>query len=175
VDLYAPTWRTRVARHVDGLGRGAHTITIRALGRARPAARDHLVAVDAFGTLSRGIVRTPRTKETWRTMAAAPASGGSIAVADLPGASATLRFDGVGVDWTTVTASDAGKAKLFVDGAPRGIVDLYSSVRTFEVVEHIAGLAQGAHTLRIEVAGTANAASTGSVVSIDRFDVQPGP
>jgi GH25 family lysozyme M1 (1,4-beta-N-acetylmuramidase) len=172
VDLYAPAFRARVGRTFDGLGAGRHTITIRALGAARAGATDRLVTVDAFGTRD-GIVRTPITGERWRRVQADRASGGSYAVAELPGSSVTLRFRGSGVDWTTVTGPDRGRARLFVDGALVRTVDLYSLARSFGEVRRVAGLPRGVHTLRIVVTGTSRPAATGAIVAVDRFDVHP--
>ncbi|HEY5861296.1 MAG TPA: GH25 family lysozyme, partial [Actinomycetota bacterium] len=101
VDLWDAKFHTGVERHFDGLGDGDHTITIQPTGHAAPRATDHLVAVDGFGTVSRGTVRTPITQQRWRTVDAGPAFRGSYAVADLAGAAITMRFDGVGIDLTT--------------------------------------------------------------------------
>jgi len=170
-DGYAPAGHTRVARTFRDLGSGPHTITVRALGRARAAAHDTLVAVDAFGT-RQGIVRTPATRDTWHREHDARASGGTYAVADLAGASVTVRFRGTGIDWTTVRAPNHGRAKVFLDGALLHTVDLFADTRTFGVVRQIGGLDDGIHTLRIVATGTARAASHGSLVAIDRVDVR---
>ena len=175
VDLWDAKFHTGAERQFDGLGEGEHTITIRLTGHAAPRATDHLVAVDGFGTVSRGTVRTPTTQQRWRTIDAGPAFRGSYAVAELAGASATMRFDGVGIDLTTITGPDRGRIRVTVDGAVVATIDLYAAARTFGVVHRIDGLSDGLHTIRIEATGTAQAASTGTVVALDKLDVLQGP
>jgi GH25 family lysozyme M1 (1,4-beta-N-acetylmuramidase) len=170
VDLWARHRVAKVARTFSGLRRGSHTIGIRALGLRRSEATDRLVAVDAFRA-GGGLVATPRGSASWRRVAATGASGGGFAVDDLAGAAVTLRFDGIGVNWTSVRGPDRGRVRIYVDDMLVRRVDLYSATRTFGVVESIGGLTDGPHRLRIEATGTSQAASTGTLVTIDRFDV----
>ena len=86
-----------------------------------------------------------------------------------------MRFDGVGVDLTAVTGPDRGRVRVTVDGAVVATLDLYAATRTFGVVHRIDGFSDGAHMMRFEVTGTAQAASTGTTVALDRFDVLQGP
>jgi hypothetical protein len=107
----------------------------------------------------------------WQVVRDARASGRSFALTDRRGASVTLRFDGVGVDWITVTGPNRGRARLWIDGDALRVVDLHAATRAFGVVERIEGLADGSHTLRIEVLGRAGSGSRGSWIAVDRFDV----
>ncbi len=107
----------------------------------------------------------------WTGVRDARASGGSFAVAGREGASVRMRFHGIGVDWTTVTGPNRGRAKIYIDGELLRSRDLYSVARTFGVVVHIDGLADGAHRLRIVATGRGRRASTGTIVAVDRFDV----
>ena len=169
-DLWAPHRITRVARTFSGLARGSHVITIRALGLRRAAATDRLVAVDAFRA-GGGLVGTPRGRASWREVSAPSASGGGFAVDDVAGAAVGLAFDGTGLNWTAVTGPDRGRAAVYIDGALFNTVDLYAPARTFGVLEPITGLTPGPHILRIVATGTSRAASSGTLVSIDRIDV----
>ncbi len=171
-DLYTSERRLRVARTFRGLGAGPHTIEVRVRGRARAAATDRLVAVDAFGSRD-GVVKSPTAGATWREVASAQASGGTYATAELEGASVGLRFRGTGVDLTTATGPDGGRAKVFVDGELLRTVDLYDETRTFGVVVHVTDLDRDAHTVRIVATGDARRASRGTSVVVDRFDVLP--
>jgi lysozyme len=175
VDLWDAHRHAKVSRTFGGLRPGRHTITVTPTGHSRPRATDHLVAVDAFGTAARGIVRTPITVQRWHTLDAAGASGGTLALSNLGGAAAEMHFDGVGVDWITTTGPDRGLARIYIDGALERAVDLASPHRTFGVVERVDGLTDGTHVLRIVVGGTTGPASTGTLVEIDRFDVLTGP
>jgi uncharacterized repeat protein (TIGR02543 family) len=107
----------------------------------------------------------------WRTTRTARASGGSFAMSERAGASAVIRFDGVGIDVVTVTGPNRGRARLWIDGEPIRVIDLYSATRAFGVVERIEGLADRSHTLRIEVLGRRAPDSRGRWVTVDRFDV----
>ena len=73
--------------------------------------------------------------------------------------------------WVTVTGPNRGRARLLDrrrGGAGRRPV---RPARTFDVVESVDGLADGAHTLEIEVLGRHSPASRGRWVAVDRFDV----
>ena len=171
VDLYAARRRTAVGRSIDGLGGGGHTIEIRALGRARAAATNTLVAVDGFRTRA-GTVGTP-FGGGWAPVEDARASGGRYAVSELEGAEVRVRLRGTGLTWRTVTGRDGGRARILVDGELLGTIDHYSAERRFDRVHRIDGLQQGVHTVRIVTTGTARHASRGTTVAIDRFDVLP--
>jgi hypothetical protein len=107
----------------------------------------------------------------WRVDRAPGASGGSFSIAQDRGSTTSIRFDGIGVDWITVTGPNRGRARIVVDGDPLRVVDLYAASRTFGVVERIDDLGSGAHILRIEVLGHRSPASTARWIAIDRFDV----
>jgi GH25 family lysozyme M1 (1,4-beta-N-acetylmuramidase) len=107
----------------------------------------------------------------WRTSRATRASGGSFTMSDRAGASALLRFDGVGIDLVTVTGPNRGRARLWVDGEAVRVIDLYAATRGFGVVDRIEGLADRSHTLRVEVLGRRSGGSSGRWVAIDRFEV----
>lgn len=114
----------------------------------------------------------PRT--AWNLVRSSRASGGSFAAAERAGSKATIRFEGTGIDWVTVTGPNRGRARIWVDGERLRIVDLFSARRTFGVEERIDGLADRAHTLRIEVMGSRSSRSHGRWVTVDRF-VVTGP
>jgi hypothetical protein len=64
-------------------------------------------------------------------------------------------------------------AKVYVDGTLQSsLVDTYAaSQQAQSAVYSISGLNPGAHTLTIVVAGVRNAASAGSWIWVDAFDV----
>jgi len=167
-DGWAPAYTYRVARTFKGLAAGEHTISISVLGkRGGPGASDARVAVDAF-TAAGKTVWTPPLLATWRRQRVAGASGGTVAISDLAGASATFAFRGTGVRWGEVRGPSAGRAEIYVDGTLVRTVDDYAN--GFSVVSRsIAGLADGVHTLRIVVLGVGRPASAGSEIALDSF------
>jgi hypothetical protein len=62
-----------------------------------------------------------------------------------------------------------GRAEVWVDGALRRVLDLYSPSAAFATVRLAAGLADRAHTVRIVVVGTHRSASSASRVAVDRW------
>jgi GH25 family lysozyme M1 (1,4-beta-N-acetylmuramidase) len=170
-DQYGPRGAARVARRFTGLGRGWHELVVRVLGRARAAATDRLVVVDAFSSEG-DLRRDPVGPARWRS--APGLSGGSFAVSGLAGATLTARFHGTGVDLTTVVGPDRGRADVVVDGKVRKTIDLYAAERG-SVVRRVRGLDPGRHVLQIVVAGTRQRASVDRLVAIDRIDAVPAP
>lgn len=86
--------------------------------------------------------------------------------------SLSFRFRGTGIDWHTLTSSNQGKAAVFIDGVLQATVDNYSAATAFGVVRSFGGFADAVHTLRIDVLGQKQDASTGTLVAVDRLVVQ---
>jgi lysozyme len=164
VDLYAPTARFRVAQTFGGLAHGSHSITVRVLGRASPAASDTQVVVDAFEA-GGDRVSNPALDATWGT------GPGGVRASDVTRASAELTFRGTGVVWTTRRGPDQGRAEIYVDGVLVRRVDNYAPQATPGVERTVIGLVDGVHTFRIVVLGEARPAAEAALVSIDRFSV----
>jgi hypothetical protein len=168
-DQYASATHLKVARNFSGLSAGDHTITVTALGkRGSRSATDHLVAVDAF-EVAGDLIATPELGASWRTRRASGASGGSLAESDLAGASVSFTFAGTRVDWVTFHGPDQGRSDVFIDGTLMKTVDGYAPQPTFGVARSFTGLADGVHTIRIVVLGTARRAASDGLVSVDRF------
>jgi GH25 family lysozyme M1 (1,4-beta-N-acetylmuramidase) len=141
--------------------------------RAGNAARPARVAFEASRVVEQGsgaVRRLPR--DAWTRVRARRASGGGYALARRGGAVARLAFDGVGVDWITVTGPDRGRAQIFVDGGLVRTEDLFSRERTFGVEVRVDGLEPGTHVVRVVATGRARPASRGTGVAVDRFDVR---
>jgi GH25 family lysozyme M1 (1,4-beta-N-acetylmuramidase) len=112
-------------------------------------------------------------RQAWAGVQSSGASGGTFAMSDERGATTSIRFDGVGIEWTTVTGPNRGRARIVLDGTLVRVVDTYSARRRFGVIERVDGLAPGTHTIRIEVLGRRAPASAGGWIAVDRFDVLP--
>jgi hypothetical protein len=110
----------------------------------------------------------------WFNNTGAPNSGGSQVLSMDANARATLTFTGRAVSWRGYRDEWSGIARVYVDGALRGVVDTYSAPSLANSVLYaVDGLTAGSHTLTIEVTGGRNAASGGSWVWVDAFDVMP--
>ncbi|HJR70875.1 MAG TPA: hypothetical protein VKA43_12595, partial [Gammaproteobacteria bacterium] len=101
-----------------------------------------------------------------------PWSGGSAAISSTSGAQATLAFNGTAIGWVGQRGPDGGIARVYVDGALAREVDTYHHTLKFQnTLFEAHGLADGNHTLTIEVTGGRNAASSGTQIVVDAFDV----
>ncbi|BEP15657.1 hypothetical protein acdb102_39680 [Acidothermaceae bacterium B102] len=104
---------SRVAHVLTHLGTGPHTLALRV--------RSGTAAIDAVKVGGAKVASTPAMSATWLTAGA--------------GASATMRFAGTGVAWTT---SGTARVAIYVDGH-----------RT--TAKSLTGLAAGQHTVRLVV------------------------
>jgi hypothetical protein len=100
-------------------------------------------------------------------------TGGTIASSTTPGAVAELTFTGSAIRWIGQRGFGMGIARVYLDGVAVADIDTYAPIQEeFQAVMFsAAGLAPGSHTLRIEVLGLKNAASSGTRVIVDAFDV----
>ena len=116
---------------------------------------------------------------TWSHVANQSYTGGDYqhteSFSDVTGDSASVDFTGTGVTWITSLDGNHGIADVYLDGTKVKTVDLYGATKQNQYVAYQAsGLAAGAHTLRIEVTGTKNAAAADTFVPIDAVDVATG-
>jgi GH25 family lysozyme M1 (1,4-beta-N-acetylmuramidase) len=168
-DGFARTWSTGVKRRFEGLGPGAHVLSVEVLGSKRPAAEGTRVAVDALRWGGQTRSDPAASSVRWATAVDAGASGGTSAISDARGASAKLAFTGTGVALRIQRGPGMGKAEVWVDGVLRKVVDLYAPAKSFATVPLASELADGPHTVRIVVLGSHRATSSGSAIVIDRW------
>jgi hypothetical protein len=89
-------------------------------------------------------------------------------------ARSTVTFTGTGVKWIGYRDEWSGIARVYVDGVLNATIDTYASPSQGQAVLYTAtGLVSGVHSLAIEVAGAHSAASAGSWVWVDAFDITP--
>ena len=100
-------------------------------------------------------------------------TGGTMAHSTTAGSRAEFTFTGTSVRWIGQRLFDGGIARVFVDGVAVADVDTYAPVQEEyqAAMFSAAGLAPGSHTLRIEVTGSKNAASQGTRIVVDAFDI----
>ncbi len=179
IDMYSPTITYQpVVFTASGLADSNHTLTVTATGRKNIASSAYRVVVDAFDVITPG--RRFEDNDPSITYAgmwthdneARVWSEGVTATSNQPGATATFTFTGTSVSWIGCEKGSAGGvANIYIDGAFVKQVLLNQSypIEGYQMTVFRAdGLANGPHTLKIEVKNT-----DGSYVVVDAFDVHP--
>lgn len=166
VDNYQASSRMPAARGYRDLSAGSHLLTVVVRGERNGASTGTWVAVDGMRSGS-GALEDAAYR--WLPMAASGASGGRYARSNTVGDAVSFTFFGAGVDWFTATGPEEGKVNLYIDGKFVRTHDNFSVAKRYGVVRKIGGLPEGLHTMKIVVAGTRNARSTGTFVSVDRW------
>ena len=186
VSLYSSSTKyTQAVWTVTGLVAGpTHKVQIVPLGTKDAASKGVYVGIDAVDIAGGTMGSAPKTRweqndsaigstRTWTTNSNSVMSGGSYAWSTSTAAWKRLYFTGTGVKWITATNSTYGKAWVYVDQRAPVLVDLYSaSVQPRVAVYDSGTLPAGSHAIRIVPAGEKNAASTGTYVGVDAFDVR---
>jgi len=167
---------------VAGLPNGRHTITISYTGERHPASGGTMVRVDSldvFGSLAFMGARSEQTESkllyegVWATTNNASLSGGSDSRTDSAGSAVTAAFSGTGIAWIGTKSPYYGRASVSLDGSAPVVVDMYATTTSYQqTLLSFGNLSAGLHTLRIEPLGTANPASSGTVIRVDAFDIQ---
>jgi hypothetical protein len=189
VDLFARSYEIHVPVFAArNLANGSHTLMIEATGLkntdSEAASSPYaLVVVDAFEVPTEIVSHLQDTGSAMNYTAgwtlgdvSKSWSGWSAAVSTTPGARATLPFNGTSIGWIGFRGPDAGIARVYLDGSLAGEIDLYYPDNRVQAVVYTSPqLAYGNHTFAIEATGLKNAASTGTRVVVDAFDVmKPG-
>jgi hypothetical protein len=184
VDTYSPIKVQTAVFTVTGLAAAGHRLEIEVTGQRNPAATNSSIVVDAFDVQSRveetnpsiiysGMWTAHDTIRVW-SGTSLQTGGGTAARSATAGARAEFTFTGTSVSWIGFRGPWAGLADVFLDGGFVARIDLYSPSEAVQVpVFTTTGLAAGAHTLRIDVAGVKNPAATFAFVVVDAFDVPP--
>jgi hypothetical protein len=199
IDTYSASAQAQAVLYsVSGLSNTAHSLTIAVTGTRDAGSQGDWVWVDAFDVTVPSTTTTTASDSAASTTASTPtrveqdsstvfysggtwfpktyawASGGTIAMSTDTNARATVTFTGTAVSWIGYQDQWSGNARVYVDGILKATVDTYASVPQAQAVLYAAtGLASGAHSLAIEVAGTHDAGSGGNWVWVDAFDVTP--
>ena len=189
VDTYAPnTLYQQPVFAAHGLAAGTHTLSIQVLHQRDGNTNGSWVWINAFeiddgsavpgGVSATGLVQQNDPSliysGNWYLNTNPLMSGGTAVLATDPGSNATLTFIGSGVQWIAYRDQWSGIANVYVDGTLHSTIDTYASPQQAQAVEFaITGLPPGSHTLTIGVTGTHDAASAGSWVWVDAFNVTP--
>jgi hypothetical protein len=190
VDTYGPTTLYQQPLFsVHGLAPGTHTLSIQVLHQRDGNTNGSWIWINAFdidngagivggvsATAGRIEQNNPAVTYTgnWYLNTNPIMSGGTAVLATDPNSSSTVTFNGTGITWIGYQDQWSGIAKVFVDGALQSApVDTYASPQQAQSsVYSISGLSPGTHTLMIVVTSTHDAASAGSWIWVDAFDVQ---
>jgi trimeric autotransporter adhesin len=173
---------------VHGLAAGTHTLSIQVLHQRDGLTSGSWIWINAFDiengsgiaggvSASSGHIEQndPAITYTgnWYLNTNPSMSGGSAVLATDVNSSATVSFTGTGISWIGYQDQWSGLANIYVDGAlqtPQ--VDTYASPQKVQsTVYSINNLSPGTHTLMIVVTGTHSAASAGSWIWIDAFNI----
>jgi len=102
-------------------------------------------------------------------------SGGGYVYGRWTGTKLQARFTGDTIRWIGPKQPSYGKADVYLDGVKVATADCYAPLAqatTSALIWESDPLTDGAHTLEIRLVGQKNAASSGYVVVLDRFEVQ---
>ena len=189
VDTYGPTTLYRQPLFsVHGLAPGAHALSIEVLHQRDGQTNGSWIWINAFDIENgSGIVggvnasagrieqNNPAVNYTgnWYLNTNPIMSGGTAALAMDPNSSATVNFNGTGITWIGYRDQWSGIATIYLDGKLRSppLDTSAASQSAQSSVYSITGLDPGAHTLLIVVTGTHAAASAGSWIWVDAFNV----
>jgi hypothetical protein len=172
---YSAAWDTRTATD------GAHTVS----AMARDGAGNTTTSASIAVTVSNQTSSATRLEDSNAAISYTPAgswlegyvdrfgwSGGTAALGFTAGQRATLNFTGTAVSWIGFRGPQTGIANVYLDGSLVATIDAYSPTEILQAALYSAtGLANGPHTLAIEVTRTKNDASSDFYVVVDAFDV----
>ncbi|MDQ1395628.1 MAG: hypothetical protein QOG64_887 [Acidimicrobiaceae bacterium] len=99
----------------------------------------------------------------WQPMNDSTAPFGVYASSSTAGDTATELTEGTAVTWTIHVGPDQGKARVYLDGVDKGVVDAYASTPGFHTRTY-SGLPSAVHTLTVKVTGTQRLAATGHAI-----------
>jgi hypothetical protein len=141
-----------------------HTIRIAWSGRAAPGAKRTATRVNmdylrVLPGVTAGLHEDDSSAISWNTSWSLQSnsnySGGTARQSSNTQAYADLTFWGSGVEWVARRGPNQGRARVFINGEDKGIVDLYASPQQWQqTVFSQTGLPVGNHTIRIVPTGT---------------------
>lgn len=110
-----------------------------------------------------------KSKGTWTDVSDKSATDLTYIYSDVAGDYLEFTFRGTGLWIRLYLLADAGIASISVDGGTPKTLDCYSSAARVHVAFIASNLSLGTHTVKIEVSGTKNVASSGYKIPIDAF------
>lgn len=179
VDQYAASKQyQQVLYEIAGLSSGAHTIQLKVTGTKNASSSGYYVDVDDFRVVvgnanqvddrASGITYATGTwsgydGDPWYTYGGTETNGSTTSHY------VQYTWTGTSIAWIGAKNSNLGKANVYIDGVLQiAGIDLYSATKQYQQPLYVkTGLSNASHTIKIEVAGTKNASSSGYYVNID--------
>ncbi len=172
---------------VSGLAPGLHRLTIEVTHSHDDDTNQSWIWVDAFdvqngtlvgGAMTAGAGMAQQTDVAanysghWFQQSGAQYSGGSVNLAVDPGARVDFSFNGAAVTWIGYRDEWSGIAQVMLDNVSQGAIDTYLTPSQAQTATYsLSGLSPGNHILSIVATGTHSAASAGSWIWVDGFQV----
>jgi hypothetical protein len=100
------------------------------------------------------------------------ASQHTVSYSNIPGASVSLAFEGNAITYVYTRASNRGIAEVFIDGARKDRLDLYSPRTVWRSQSRYEGLGAGEHVIEIRVTGERNPLARDCFADIDGLVVE---
>lgn len=157
------------ALDTDGLTEGTYSLyAIDAEGNVSAGIKLLLLAEADFAAVVDDTDPTVSESGTWTELVGDSYFLGTMRRANENGAYADIPFYGKQARLYATTASNYGKAELYVDGVLRSTIDLYSpTTQTQQLVFDTGLLPEGNHTVRVKVIRQRNELSQGFYVTYD--------
>jgi len=114
------------------------------------------------------------TFDRWVTGFSGAYSGGTYVYGRWTNTELQAKFTGSEIRWVGPKQPSYGKADVYIDGVYKATIDCYVPVAQASISTNVwecSELADGPHTIRVRLTGAKNAASSGNVVVIDRFEI----
>ena len=109
---------------------------------------------------------------TWERGEFEQASNATLTYTNDPSAAAHFSFEGTQLRYVYTKAFNRGIAAVFLDGMPKGVVDLYGPTLAWQSSSVFGGLPPGPHIVEIRATGRRNPASTDSYIDIDALEAR---
>jgi hypothetical protein len=95
-----------------------------------------------------------------------------VTYSNIPGASASLAFNGSAITYIYTRADNRGIAEVLIDGVPKDRADLYSPGTVWKSRKRYEGLGAGPHVIEIRVTGERNPRASNCFVDLDGLAVE---
>jgi hypothetical protein len=177
IDLYRANAQWQYPVEIKGLTNKVHTVTIRPLNARNAASSDKWVVVDGFkiGTTTYDDdyiqLNELYTYGSWLGVSGPGSRFQAYRISNVKNASMKFSFTGTRFNWVTARGPLYGKARIYVDGQPVKVVDLYRAGQQWQYRVAINNLTYGNHTVEIRVLHTKNPLSNGFGIVSDGFEI----